>query len=144
MNKALLAVAVFCASGSIFASGPAGNTTEPVPDAPATAPVEAGGPEVHLARLSPAQRAKLDAKVKGLAGRRFGDPDLAEQFYVNSRTGPIITRGPNRTVGTRTLSPEMYFPGLEHADLILARWVATPTAMTDTYSISLNRAGSNR
>lgn len=26
-------------------------------------------------------------------------------------------------------------------DLILARWVATPTAMTDTYSISLNRAG---
>ena len=65
-----------------------------------------------LVELSPAKLAKLQKKARDLAGRRFGDPDLAAQFYVNSRTGPIITRGPNPTVGSRTLSPSMYFPAM--------------------------------
>ncbi|MBL0027865.1 MAG: exo-alpha-sialidase [Rhodanobacteraceae bacterium] len=69
--------------------------------------------ESPLASLSPAKRAKLERKTQGITDRRFGDPDLAEQFYVNSRTGPVITRGPNFPMADRTLSPDMYQAGLE-------------------------------
>ncbi|MBL8136654.1 MAG: cadherin-like domain-containing protein [Acidobacteria bacterium] len=42
----------------------------------------------------------------------FDDPELAQQFYVNSRTGPILTRGPHLTTGTRELDPAAYLPAL--------------------------------
>ena len=65
----------------------------------------------RVVELSPAERARIDRKLtKG--AERFGDPDLAEQFYINSRTGPIITRGPNVTTGVREISPEAYLPAL--------------------------------
>ena len=64
-----------------------------------------------MANLSADERARIDRKLsRGPA--RFGDPDLAEQFYVNSRTGPIITRGANRTTGVREITPEAYLPAL--------------------------------
>ena len=70
-------------------------------------------PSRPLGALAPAERATLDRKLSRLATERYGDPDLAEQFYVNSRTGPIITRGPDATTGTRALSPEAYLPALQ-------------------------------
>lgn len=42
----------------------------------------------------------------------FDDPELAQQFYVNSRTGPILTRGPHVTTETRELDPAEYLPAL--------------------------------
>ena len=70
-------------------------------------------PALPLVKISEAQRALLAEKARDLGERRFGDPDLAEQFFVNSRTGPLITRGANRSVGVGTLSPQMYFPALQ-------------------------------
>ena len=42
----------------------------------------------------------------------FSQPDLAEQFYVNQRTGPVRYRGPRPTVGVRPLDPSLYLPAL--------------------------------
>ena len=39
-----------------------------------------------------------------MKGRAFDEPDGALAFYVNSRTGPILTRGPNPTTGIRPLT----------------------------------------
>ena len=64
-----------------------------------------------VVELSSGERARIDRKLTR-GPERFGDPDLAEQFYVNSRTGPIITRGPNVTTGVRQISPEAYLPAL--------------------------------
>lgn len=67
-----------------------------------------------LGALTPSRRARLEAGDAEFSEERFGDPDLAEQFYVNSRLGPLRTRGPNPTVGTGTISPDLYFPALKH------------------------------
>ena len=96
-KKLLLAVGVLCAGGLVI-------SVQRVPDG--------AGAITPLVELSPAKLANLQKKARNLAGRRFGDPDLAQQFYVNSRTGPIITRGPNPTAGARPLSPSMYFPAM--------------------------------
>ena len=64
-------------------------------------------------QVTAAQRAKLDRKAQRFAERRFDAPDLAVEFYVNKRTGPIITRGANLTVGARPLSPAAYLPALQ-------------------------------
>jgi len=65
-----------------------------------------------IAPLSPDERARLERKRLRGAADPFGFPDLAEQFYVNSRTGPILTRGANLTTGVREISPEAYLPAL--------------------------------
>ena len=57
--------------------------------------------------------ARLRHETDGLHEQPFGEPDLAEQFYVNSRTGPLVTRGPHQTTGIGTISPEMYYPALQ-------------------------------
>ena len=65
------------------------------------------------AALTTAQKAKLDRKAQSLAERRFDEPDLAVEFYVNKRTGPIVTRGANPTIGARPLGPAAYLPALQ-------------------------------
>ena len=65
------------------------------------------------AKLTSAQKAKLERKAHSLAERRFDAPDLAVEFYVNKRTGPIVTRGANPTLGARPLSPAAYLPALQ-------------------------------
>lgn len=66
-----------------------------------------------LADLSPARRARLEREAKkGAPEAAFSEPDLAQAFYVNKRTGPIETRGPNPTTGSRTLDPARYLPAL--------------------------------
>jgi len=64
-------------------------------------------------QLTLAHRAKLENKAQSLAERAFDDPDLAAEFYVNKRTGPINTRGANITTGARPLSPAAYLPALQ-------------------------------
>lgn len=44
--------------------------------------------------------------------RAFDQADLAVQFYVNKRTGPILTRGTAPTTGLRPLSTADYLPAL--------------------------------
>jgi hypothetical protein len=68
-------------------------------------------PPAPVAQLTSDERARIDRK-RAKGPERFGDPDLAEQFYVNSRTGPIVTRGANPTTGVREISPEAYLPAL--------------------------------
>lgn len=46
--------------------------------------------------------------------KRFDQPDEAMAFYANSRTGPIITEGPNATTGVRPLDMAAYLPALQH------------------------------
>ncbi|MFN7977264.1 MAG: hypothetical protein U0P30_03955 [Vicinamibacterales bacterium] len=45
--------------------------------------------------------------------KRFDQPDEAMAFYANSRTGPIITEGPNATTGVRPLDMSAYLPALQ-------------------------------
>ncbi len=103
-----------CASGTSASADPA--HAQPLPIS-ARAQLEREGPDESSTTpftLSREKHARLAAKAERGAKHRFGDPDQAELFYVSSRTGPIITRGPNRTVEPRPLSPQMYFEGLEH------------------------------
>jgi len=153
MKNVLFAVAAFMVSGSILAAEPITVSTAQALARASTQQLDTEKPNTPLVQLSAEKRAKLAAKTEGLAGRRFGDPDLAEQFYVNSRTGPIITRGPNRTTGTRTLSPEMYFEGLQHAAQMprysSATGAVTPSAipqgtrLSDPYALAPSDAVGN-
>lgn len=118
MKKLLLATTLLFSSALTLTAQrpPADQARSPQPAQTATPAIDtkddAAKAPAPLAALTPAQRAKLQRKTESLATRRFGDPDLAEEFYVNSRTGPIITRGANRTRGVRPLSPSMYFPAM--------------------------------
>ncbi|MGB0132498.1 MAG: hypothetical protein WBP53_01525, partial [Dokdonella sp.] len=114
MNKLILGALALCVFRFGFAADVPPNTV-PASTAGASkttsdATVTQGKP---LVALTPAQKAKLEGKLEHLEERNFGDPDLAEQFYVNSRTGPLRTRGSAMTQGIGTISPEMYFPALQ-------------------------------
>lgn len=63
-------------------------------------------------KLTPEQQAKLARKAAKAAKDPFSFPDEAEAFYTNSRTGPVIYRGPNPT-GVRPLSPSDYLPAIQ-------------------------------
>jgi hypothetical protein len=118
MKRLLLAATLLLAGGMTLAAQRSADmqagTARPSSTAtPSSGPGDkAATAPTALGVLTPAQRAKLDRKTASIATQRFGDPDLAEEFYVNSRTGPIITRGPNPDRGVRTLSPSMYFPAM--------------------------------
>lgn len=63
--------------------------------------------------MTAAEAARVAAKLaKG--PERFGDPDRALEFYINSRTGPLVTRGANPTTAVRTLPVEAYQDALRH------------------------------
>jgi hypothetical protein len=56
-----------------------------------------------------------EARERGGEGpKRFDQPDEALAFYANSRTGPIITSGPNVTTGIRPIDSAAYLPALQH------------------------------
>lgn len=69
---------------------------------------------------TPAKIKELEARMERKRTRgnklmRFDKPREAVAFYVNKRTGPIITRGENITTGQRTLDPALYRAALEQA-----------------------------
>src|ERR1700752_3242855 len=66
----------------------------------------------RLAGLSESRRERL-LDEREHPEERFDEPDRAVEFYVNSRTGPIETRGPNPPIGVRPLDPSLYLPALE-------------------------------
>lgn len=68
--------------------------------------------ETLFSRLTADRREHIEEEIRHAASRRFDQPNEAEQFYVNRRTGPILTRGPNATRGSRTLDPAAYLPAL--------------------------------
>ena len=53
-----------------------------------------------------------EAEGGKMKDKAFDEPDGALAFYVNSRTGPILTRGPNPTTGIRPLDTSAYLPAL--------------------------------
>ena len=70
-------------------------------------------PGTPVGTLSPEHRARLERKAKAVSRETtFSEPDRAMAFYVNSRTGPILTRGANITTGTRALDPALYLPAI--------------------------------
>ncbi len=76
--------------------------------------VSASGPGAGpIVSITPAQQARLARKAAAMSARRFDEPDRATEFYVNKRTGPIVTRGASPTTGARPLSPSAYFPALQ-------------------------------
>lgn len=64
------------------------------------------------ALLTIEQQVALEREAQEV-GKRFDAPDEALAFYVNKRTGPIITRGNDTTRGIRTLDSSAYLPALE-------------------------------
>lgn len=56
------------------------------------------------------ERAARKRKMSNPA--RYDKPQEAIAFYVNKRTGPILTRGPNKTTGTRALDPKAYLDAI--------------------------------
>lgn len=104
--------------------------------APVLATDAATAPDAHkpLIDISPVKAQRLDAKAKRAVDRPkvpFDQPDEAQAFYANKRTGPLITRGPNITT-TRALDPSLYLPALQHM-----------RSMT-TINSSASRTGSSR
>jgi len=80
------------------------------------------GPEATLEKAPLVAPAKLkmleqraERKRKMSSPQRFDKPQEAMAFYVNKRTGPIMTRGPQRTVGSRPLDPQLYRAALAQA-----------------------------
>lgn len=68
------------------------------------------------AALSATHQARIDRELAKSAARGlvpFDQPDEAQAFYANRRTGPLLTRGPNITTGVRPLSPAAYLPAAE-------------------------------
>ncbi|MEZ5416278.1 MAG: Ig-like domain-containing protein [Vicinamibacterales bacterium] len=65
--------------------------------------------------LRAALQHEAEEEGEGGEGRRpFDQADEAMAFYVNKRTGPIVTRGPDVTTGARPLSPAAYLPALDY------------------------------
>ncbi len=86
------------------------------------------GAPTPLVKITPAQKARLEKKAAKGAKSPFNQPDLAEAFYVNSRTGPIITRGANPTTGVRTINRADYMAAIE-------KLKAMPRISSDTNTV---------
>ena len=65
-----------------------------------------------LAKLTPQQQERIQRKVQNLASQKFDQPDVAQDFFAASRTGPIITRGPNATTAYTPLNHSSYLPAI--------------------------------
>ncbi|MBP7777295.1 MAG: cadherin-like domain-containing protein [Acidobacteria bacterium] len=70
-----------------------------------------------VAPLTATHQARINRELAKSAERgfeqRFDQPDEAQAFYANRRTGPLLTRGPNPTTGIRPLSPAAYLPAVQ-------------------------------
>ena len=82
-----------------------------------------------IVTITPAQQARLGRKAAAKSARRFDEPDLATAFYVNRRTGSLLTRGPNVTTGTPPLTPSAYIPALQQMRSMPRYSTATGTAL---------------
>ncbi len=92
--------------------------------------VSASGPgSGPIVTITPSQQARLARKAAAMSARRFDEPDRATEFYVNKRTGPIVTRGANPTTGARPLSPSAYFPALQQMRAMPRYSTATGTVL---------------
>ncbi|MEJ6003925.1 hypothetical protein WG899_00060 [Paucibacter sp. AS339] len=72
-------------------------------------------------------KSRIERKEKMSNPARADMPHEAVAFYVNKRTGPIITRGPSKTTGMRALDPRRYLSAAQEA------------RKTPTYSTRQNR-----
>ena len=105
MNRFFAGLCVATLAVSAFAAEPA--ATE-------AGSMTAAAPDVKLAplvQLSGPQKARLARKLKKMEDKPFDAPDLAQEYYANKRTGPVLTRGPNVT-GIRPLDPQRYMPAI--------------------------------
>lgn len=100
----------------------AGATQDLAKDNPAPAEAAAAAAPAAASEMPAVSQAK-QAYVKSREARkrerstrnRADRPHDSVAFYVNKRTGPILTRGPNKTVGMRGLDPGKYLTALAKA-----------------------------
>lgn len=91
------------------------------------------------ARLRAALAGEEEEEARERAGNAqpFDQADRAVQFYVNKRTGPILTRGMTPTTGARPLSTADYLPALAQMRSMprysssSATWSPSEAAMSD-------------
>ena len=107
-RRSLAALLIACLAATAFIARAA--DTDPPGLAPATAATLA---DPAAAPLVPAKKlkalvARAERKRLKSSPMRFDQAQEAVAFYVNKRTGPVITRGPDRTVGMRALDPALY------------------------------------
>ncbi len=72
-------------------------------------------------------KSRIERKQKMSNPARADMPHEAVAFYVNKRTGPILTRGPSPTTGMRPLDPRRYLSAVQEA------------RKTPAYSTRMNR-----
>ena len=72
------------------------------------------GPLVPAAKLKMLHE-RVERKRLKSNPARFDRPQEATAFFVNKRTGAIITRGPNKTTGMRALDSKPYLDAIELA-----------------------------
>lgn len=108
--------AALALSTSVFGTAAAAdaNATDQRADR-SVAPAETLVPTGKRATL----QAKRDRKLEKMAAKanqgEYSLPQEAMTFFVNKRTGPIETRGPNVTTETRALDPGAYLSALQDA-----------------------------
>lgn len=122
----MVRVRAWVSIGLIALAGSAASA-DPAPIKVATsAQTQAEAPAAGLAALPADRRERLQRKIAKLQHPEpQGYPDLAEAFYVNSRTGPVITRGDERTTEVRSIGPDMYRDAMRHIRSMPRRTSAT-------------------
>jgi len=85
-----------------------------------TVTATAVSPEPFVSPMSPQKYADVTKRAERKKMRadklqRFDRPREAVEFFVNKRTGPIITRGPRATKGARSLDVAPYLKAIEVA-----------------------------
>jgi hypothetical protein len=117
-----------------------------------TAPQASSSDTSNATLVPPSKQEMLTAKVERKRSRMavnaaranapaFAFPQEAINFYVNKRTGPIITRGPDITTGSRGLDPQAYFDALALARNAPARSVKTGAIMNSGAEVAAAAAG---
>lgn len=100
------ALALILGATTLFSSLSAAQT-DSKSDAASPADAQSAEPLVPPAKLKMLiQRSERKKKMSNPA--RFDKPQAAMAFYANKRTGPIYTRGPEVTEGSRPLDPALY------------------------------------
>lgn len=111
------ALAALSLSFLVAATASAQDATTP---AAAAAPATAAPAEPFVSPLSPKKYAEITSRAERKRKRsdrlqRFDRPREAVAFFVNKRTGPIITRGDEVTRGVRDLDVAPYLRAIEAA-----------------------------
>ncbi len=110
---------LFLLSACAFAATDTDTATTEAASVVTASVAKAPGPvissESGIVPVTPTHAARLNRKLERVARRGlkpFDQPDEAQAYYANKRTGPIIMRGPDITT-VRPLDSAMYLPALE-------------------------------